>query len=126
MTERSVREEDLYVGQDRFEVRKQIEKDLAAAGLMEKIEDYDNKVGYSERTNVVIEPKLSMQWFLKMSDLARPALEAVMNDDIGSIRPNTKTLTVTGWRTSKTGVSRVSSGGASNSRILFAARRFMW
>ena len=72
----------LYVGQDRFEVRKQIEKDLAAAGLMEKIEDYDNKVGYSERTNVVIEPKLSMQWFLKMSDLARPALEAVMNDDI--------------------------------------------
>lgn len=72
----------LYVGQDRFDVRKQIEKDLTAAGLMEKVEAYDNKVGYSERTSVVIEPKLSMQWFLKMTDLARPALDAVMDDDI--------------------------------------------
>ncbi len=72
----------LYVGMDRFEVRKQIEQDLQEAGLMEKVEDYVNKVGYSERTNVVIEPKLSMQWFLKMSDIAKPALDAVMNDDI--------------------------------------------
>ncbi len=72
----------LYIGKDRFEVREQIEKDLAAAGLMEKVEAYDNKVGYSERTNVVIEPKLSMQWFLKMTDLAKPALDSVMNDDI--------------------------------------------
>ncbi|MCP9611420.1 valine--tRNA ligase [Coprobacter tertius] len=72
----------LYVGMDRFDVRKQIAEDLEKAGLMEKIEDYNNKVGYSERTNVVIEPKLSMQWFLKMSDLAKPALEAVVNDDI--------------------------------------------
>lgn len=72
----------LYVGMDRFEVRKQIEEDLKKAGLLEKVEAYTNKVGYSERTNVVIEPKLSMQWFLKMSDLAKPALEAVMNDDI--------------------------------------------
>lgn len=72
----------MYVGMDRFDVRKQIAKDLQAAGLLEKVEDYDNKVGYSERTNVVIEPKLSMQWFLKMESLARPALEAVMNDDV--------------------------------------------
>ena len=72
----------LYVGQDRFDVRKQIEKDLAAADLLEKVEAYTNKVGYSERTNVVIEPKLSMQWFLKMEHLAKIALEPVMNDDI--------------------------------------------
>jgi valyl-tRNA synthetase len=72
----------MYVGMDRFDVREQIEKDLNAAGLMEKVEAYDNKVGYSERTNVVIEPKLSMQWFLKMTDLAKPALDSVMNDDI--------------------------------------------
>ncbi|MEG1564040.1 MAG: valine--tRNA ligase [Bacteroides sp.] len=72
----------MYVGQDRFDVRKQIEKDLEAAGLMEKTEAYTNKVGYSERTNVVIEPKLSMQWFLKMEHLAKIALGPVMNDDI--------------------------------------------
>lgn len=72
----------MYVGMDRFEVRKQIEKDLEAAGLLEKTEAYTNKVGYSERTNVVIEPKLSMQWFLKMEHLSKVALEAVMKDDI--------------------------------------------
>ncbi|OAV72554.1 Valine--tRNA ligase [Bacteroidales bacterium Barb6] len=72
----------LYIGMDRFEVRRQIVKDLEAVGLLEKAEDYDNKVGYSERTNVVIEPKLSMQWFLKMEGIAKPALDAVMNDDI--------------------------------------------
>lgn len=72
----------MYVGMDRFDVRKQITKDLEAAGLLLKAEDYTNKVGYSERTNVVIEPKLSMQWFLKMDRLAKPALDAVMNDDI--------------------------------------------
>lgn len=72
----------MYVGLDRFDVRKQIAIDLEKAGLLEKVEEYDNKVGYSERTNVVIEPKLSMQWFLKMEGLARPALDAVMNDDI--------------------------------------------
>ena len=72
----------LYVGIDRFEVRTQIEKDLAAANLLEKVEAYTNKVGYSERTNVVIEPKLSMQWFLKMEHLAEIALKPVMDDDI--------------------------------------------
>ena len=72
----------MYVGMDRFAVREQIEKDLAAAGLLEKTEAYTNKVGHSERTNAVIEPKLSMQWFLKMGELTKPALDAVMDDDI--------------------------------------------
>ena len=72
----------LYVGQDRMDVRKQISKDLEAAGLMEKVEDYDNKVGFSERTNVPIEPKLSTQWFLKMQHFADIALAPVMDDEI--------------------------------------------
>ena len=72
----------LYVGQDRMDVRKQISKDLEAAGLMAKVEDYDNKVGYSERTHVPIEPKLSTQWFLKMQHFADIALSPVMDDDI--------------------------------------------
>ncbi len=72
----------LYVGQDRMDVRKQISKDLEAAGLMEKVEEYDNKVGFSERTNVPIEPKLSTQWFLRMQHFADIALSPVMDDDI--------------------------------------------
>ncbi len=72
----------IYIGQDRMDVRKQISKDLEAAGLMEKVEDYDNKVGYSERTHVPIEPKLSTQWFLKMQHFADIALSPVMDDDI--------------------------------------------
>ncbi|MGI6073608.1 MAG: valine--tRNA ligase [Fermentimonas sp.] len=72
----------MYAGKDRFEVRKQIEKDLDEAGLLEKSEAYTNKVGFSERTDVPIEPKLSMQWFLKMEELAKPATEAVENDTI--------------------------------------------
>ena len=72
----------MYVGMDRFEVRKQIEKDLEAAGLLEKVEPYTNNVGFSERTNVPIEPKLSMQWFLKLEHLAQIALEPVMKDEI--------------------------------------------
>lgn len=72
----------IYVGQDRMDVRKQISKDLEEAGLMEKVEDYDNKVGYSERTHVPIEPKLSTQWFLKMQHFADIALSPVMDDDI--------------------------------------------
>jgi len=72
----------LYVGRDRFDVRKQIAIDMQEAGLMEKIEDYDNKIGCSERTGVPIEPKLSMQWFLKMEHLAKISLEPVMDDEI--------------------------------------------
>lgn len=72
----------LYVGMDRMDVRKQIAKDLEQAGLMEKLEDYDNKVGFSERTNVPIEPKLSTQWFLKMQHFADLALPPVMDDEI--------------------------------------------
>ena len=72
----------MYVGMDRDAVRKQIVKDLDAAGLLEKVEDYNNKVGYSERTHVAIEPKLSMQWFLKMEHLAEIALKPVLEGDI--------------------------------------------
>ena len=72
----------VYAGMDRFEVRERIEGDLAAAGLLEKVEAYTNKVGHSERTFVPIEPKLSMQWFLRMEGLAAPALDAVMKDEV--------------------------------------------
>ena len=72
----------LYIGKDRFEVRKEIAKDLDKHGSLVKIEDYQNKIGFSERTDVVIEPKLSMQWFFKMSDFSKPALENVMNDTV--------------------------------------------
>ena len=72
----------MYVGMDRFDVRRQIEKDLQEAGLMEKVEPYTNKVGCSERTGVAIEPKLSMQWFLKMQHFADLALPPVMNDEL--------------------------------------------
>ena len=71
-----------YTGMDRFDVREQIMKDLAGADLVEKVEDYDNKVGHSERTNAVIEPKLSMQWFVKMEELVKPAIAAVEEGDI--------------------------------------------
>ena len=72
----------MYVGMDRFDVRKQIMEDLEKAGLVEKVENYVNKVGHSERTDAVIEPKLSMQWFVKMEEIVKPALAAVMEDDI--------------------------------------------
>ncbi|GHV53466.1 valine--tRNA ligase [Bacteroidia bacterium] len=71
-----------YEGMDRFDARRQVAKDLEAQGLMEKTEDYTNSVGYSERRNVPVEPKLSMQWFLKMDRLSKPALEAVEDDTI--------------------------------------------
>ncbi len=72
----------IFVGCDRFEARDLIAKELEKNGHLVKIEDYLNKVGFSERTNAVIEPKLSLQWFLKMKELAQPALEAVINDEI--------------------------------------------
>jgi len=72
----------IFIGEDRFVVRKKIVEKLKEAGNLVKIEDYDNKVGFSERTDVPIEPKLSLQWFLKMKELAKPALDAVMNDEI--------------------------------------------
>lgn len=78
-----------YVGMDRFACRKQIIKDLEEQGLVEKVEEIKNKVGYSERTNAVIEPKLSMQWFLKMEELSKPALEAVMSGEVKLIPENT-------------------------------------
>ncbi|MGQ1891838.1 valine--tRNA ligase [Thermophagus sp. OGC60D27] len=72
----------LFVGEDRFDVREKIAVELEKSGNLVKIEDYTNKVGFSERTNAVIEPRLSTQWFLKMSDLAKPALKAVMDDEV--------------------------------------------
>jgi valyl-tRNA synthetase len=80
----------MFVGEDRFVVREKIMVDLEAAGNVAKVEDYNNKVGYSERTHVPIEPKLSAQWFLKMEDLVKPALENVMNDTIGFYPPKFK------------------------------------
>lgn len=80
----------MYVGMDRFDVRAQIEKDLDAAGLLEKVEAYTNKVGFSERTNVPIEPKLSMQWFLSMKHFADMALPPVMNDELKFYPPKYK------------------------------------
>ena len=72
----------LYIGKDRFVVREEIAVDLKAKGYLVKTEEYQNKVGFSERTDAVIEPKLSMQWFFKMESFSKPALEHVMNDDI--------------------------------------------
>jgi valyl-tRNA synthetase len=72
----------LHIGEDRFDVRKKIVEELKAAGHIVKIEDNVNKVGFSERTDEVIEPKLSMQWFLRMPELAKPALDVVMNDTV--------------------------------------------
>lgn len=82
----------LFIGVDRFEARKLIVEKLKEEGLLEKEEDYINKVGFSERTNVPIEPRLSKQWFLKMKELAQPALENVMNDNIRLIPPKFKNI----------------------------------
>ncbi len=72
----------MYIGEDRFEVRKKIVSDLEVAGHLVKTEDYTNQVGFSERTNAVIEPRLSMQWWCKMNEMAKPALEAVIDEEI--------------------------------------------
>lgn len=72
----------LYIGEDRFEVRKKIVKELEATGHLVKTEPYTNQVGFSERTDVVVEPRLSLQWWVKMQDISKPALKAVMDDDI--------------------------------------------
>ena len=82
----------LYVGMDRMEVRAKIAEDLQKAGLMEKVEDYNNKVGFSERTNVPIEPKLSTQWFLSMKHFADLSLAPVMDDEIKFYPPKYKNI----------------------------------
>jgi valyl-tRNA synthetase len=83
---------ELFIGKDRFAVRDEIIPELTKAGNIAKIEDYTNKVGYSERTHVPIEPKLSAQWFLKMEELVKPALENVMNDNIRFYPPKFKNI----------------------------------
>ena len=80
----------LYVGMDRFDVRKKIAEDLEAAGLLAKTENYDNKVGFSERSDAMVEPRLSLQWWVDMKELSKPALEHVMNDDIRFFPPKFK------------------------------------
>lgn len=96
-----------YAGIDRFKARKQIEKELEEKGLLDKVENYNNKVGTSERTGAVIEPKISNQWFLKMTDLAKPALDNVMNDTIQLHPPKFKNTyrnwmeNVTDWNISR-------------------------
>jgi valyl-tRNA synthetase len=75
-------EAGFYIGEDRFTVRKKIVKDLEEMGWLQKVEEYRNKVGYSERTDAVIEPRLSMQWFLKMESISKPALDNVLNGNI--------------------------------------------
>ena len=82
----------IYIGEDRFVVRKKIVEDLKAAGQLEKEEDYSNQVGFSERTNAVIEPRLSMQWWMKMEELSTPALKAVMEETIEFFPPKYKNL----------------------------------
>jgi valyl-tRNA synthetase len=83
---------ELFVGEDRFDVRKNIIPVLEEAGNIVKIEDYNNKVGYSERTHVAIEPKLSAQWYLKMDEISKPALENVMNDTVQFHPPKFKNV----------------------------------
>ncbi|UOG76629.1 valine--tRNA ligase [Hymenobacter tibetensis] len=83
---------ELYVGQDRFAARRNIVKDLEAAGLLDKVEEYASVLQTSERTGAVIEPKLSLQWFLKMDHLAKPALAAVENDEIKLHPPKFKNM----------------------------------
>lgn len=96
-----------YQGMDRFKVRKEIEKELEEKGLLEKVENYTNNVGTSERTGVIIEPKISDQWFLKMADLAKPALDNVMNDTIKFHPPKFKNTyrnwmeNITDWNISR-------------------------
>ena len=85
-------EAGIYIGEDRFVVRKKFSKDLEAAGFIAKIEDYQNNVGRSERTNSVVEPRLSLQWYVDMKALAAPALEAVMSDDVEFFPKNQKNI----------------------------------
>lgn len=82
----------LYVGEDRFKVRKKIVEELEAKGHLVKIEEIKNNIGYSERTHEVIEPKLSLQWFLKMNEMSKSALEVVINDEIKFFPPKFKNM----------------------------------
>ncbi len=82
----------IYIGQDRFKVRKLFAKNLEEAGLIDSVEEYKNNVGRSERTNCIIEPRLSLQWYVDMKSLAQPALEAVMTDDVEFFPKNQKNI----------------------------------
>ena len=99
------------VGEDRFVARDKIMTLLSQAGNVEKTEDYVNNVGYSERTDVAIEPRLSEQWFLKMDELAKPALDVVLKDVIKFFPPKFKIHIATGWKMCKIGVYLGNCGG---------------
>ena len=100
-----------YKGKDRFVVRREIVQELEGSGHIEKIQDYTNKVGTSERTGAVIEPKVSIQWFLKMKELAEPALKAVMEDEVLLVPQKFKIPIVIGWKTFEIGIFRDNFGG---------------
>ena len=102
-----------YEGKDRFVVRKEVAKELEEKGHLVKTEVHTNKVGTSERTKAIIEPRLSDQWFLKMEDLVKPAIDAVLGNDtdINLYPKNSKILTGTGWKIFEIGIFLVSCGG---------------
>ena len=114
-----------FVGEDRFVVRKKIGKKLEELGLLAKVEDYTNNVGFSERTDAVIEPKLSVQWFVRMEELVKPALENVLNDTVQFHPAKFKNMyrswmeNVRDWN-----ISRQLWWGAAYPRVLPAGRRF--
>lgn len=101
----------LFIGLDRDKARKEMNKALDVAGHVVSTEDLIHNVGRSERTRVVVEPRLSLQWFVDMKSIAEPALDAVMNGEISFYPDNLKTHIATGWRTSGTGVYQDNCGG---------------
>ena len=93
----------MFIGVDRFKAKELAEDELRKSGNLVKVENYNNKIGRSERTDAVIEPRLSLQWFLKMKELSKPALEAVLKVIFTFILQSLKTFTVTGWKKYATG-----------------------
>ena len=118
-----------YEGKDRFVVRKEIVRELEGKGHIVKIEHHTNRVGISERTKAIIEPRLSDQWFLKMEELAKPALDAVLTTgDVKLFPKSLKIPIATGWRTFEIGIFRVSCGGDSKSQriIMEMEKMILW
>jgi len=117
---------ELYLGKDRFAVRDEILVDLEKAGNLEKAENYINKVGFSERTDVVIEPKLSLQWFLRMGEFGKAALDVVENGNIKFHPPMFKTSIATGWKIYATGIYQGNCGGDSGFRFFICRMANLW
>ena len=118
-----------FEGQDRFVARREVAKELESLGLLQKVEKHTNKVGTSERTKAVIEPRLSDQWFLKMEDLVKPAISAVLeNEDVKLFLRNLTTLIDIGWKISAIGIFLDNYGGGSVSQltIMETERKTWW